>query len=137
MNYEEKNLTPEQKIEAKNNMAHAKTAEELKKLGEEAGIMMTLEEAKSQFENIAALSDEDLDNVAGGLVFDGDEEKEEGPICTKNNTMMHCYENYECAMNYKYDGDRNDSCIKANTEWCWSDYECATIYHQDSLAQEE
>lgn len=61
----ENKLTPEIIEKAK----QAKTIEELLKLAEENGIELSSEEAKAYFERLTKsgeLSDEELDNVAGG-----------------------------------------------------------------------
>ena len=61
-----KNLTPEMIEKAK----AAKSAEELLALAKENGVEMTVDEAKTYFAQLnpksGELSDDDLDNVAGG-----------------------------------------------------------------------
>ena len=88
-----KNLTPEMITKAKT----AKTAEELLALAKANGVVLTEEEAKTYFEQLSAIgavSDDELDIVAGGS--DGgcgndDEEKEE-----EKGTIIYNLSNMEC-----------------------------------------
>jgi predicted ribosomally synthesized peptide with nif11-like leader len=74
-----KNLTPEMIDKAK----AAKSAEELLGIAKANGVELTAEEAKTYFEQLhvnSAVSDDDLDTVAGGSeggCGNDDEEKEE------------------------------------------------------------
>ena len=95
------NLTPELIAKAK----AAKSAEELLALAVENGIELTEEEAKICFEQLhtnAAVSDDELENVAGG-----------GAICEFFEDFMR-WRNRSKANNCPHCGDKLDTTNNAN-----------------------
>ena len=87
-----KNLTPEMITKAKT----AKTAEELLALAKANGVELTEKEAKTYFEQLSAIgavSDDELDAVAGGACGNDGEETEEETTDVSMKTCPHCRAN--------------------------------------------
>jgi hypothetical protein len=111
----------------------AKTAEELLVLAKENDIVLTEESAKAYYEKMhksGELSDEELDNVAGGGCYHGDK------LVV---SALHCCDNWTCKKCGKQDHsslhghrcDRDTSNEPADTFACCNS--CQYCIYEDSL----
>ena len=114
-----KNLTPELIAKAK----AAESAEELLEIAKANGVELTAEEVKTYFEQLnatGAVSDDELDTVAGGACgYADDGRKIVDPSC-------HCSTNFECKNGCGNNADMGtEKCRISGEEWrC---YNCVSV----------